>query len=161
MKINKFGCLLPLRSACGFASLRRSSIRSCCWSRRRKLGPHSTATTPESASARYQINQSTIKNLRPAWIHRVSHRAKRPDRSSAERRRRTGRPVRLRRMSSALRSNRTPLVVNGVLYFTTPDNAWAVDARSGHELWHYFWRTKGGIHIGNRGVGMYGNWLYL
>jgi glucose dehydrogenase len=55
----------------------------------------------------------------------------------------------------------TPLMVNGVLYFTTPDNTWAVDARSGREIWHYFWRTKGGIHIGNRGVGMYGNWLYF
>jgi alcohol dehydrogenase (cytochrome c) len=55
----------------------------------------------------------------------------------------------------------TPLMVNGILYFATPDNAWAVDARSGHELWHYFWKTKGGIHIGNRGVGMYGNWLFF
>ena len=29
------------------------------------------------------------------------------------------------------------------------------------EIWHYFWKTKGGIHIGNRGMGMYGNWLYF
>ena len=55
----------------------------------------------------------------------------------------------------------TPLMVNGVLYFSTPDNAWAVDARSGREIWHYYWKTKGGIHIGNRGVGMYGNWLFF
>lgn len=54
-----------------------------------------------------------------------------------------------------------PLMVKGILYFTTPDNAWAVDARSGREIWHYFWRTTGGIHIGNRGVGMYNNWLYF
>jgi alcohol dehydrogenase (cytochrome c) len=53
------------------------------------------------------------------------------------------------------------LQVNGILYFSTPDNAWAVDARDGHELWHYFWKTKGGTHIGNRGLGMWGNWLYL
>ncbi len=53
------------------------------------------------------------------------------------------------------------LEVNGMLYVSTPDNAWAVDARDGHELWHYFWKTKGGTHIGNRGVGMWGNWLYL
>ena len=31
----------------------------------------------------------------------------------------------------------SPLVVNGVLYFTMPDNVWAVDARSGHMIWHY------------------------
>jgi alcohol dehydrogenase (cytochrome c) len=53
------------------------------------------------------------------------------------------------------------LEVNGILYFSAPDNAWAVDARSGRTLWHYFWKTKGGTHIGNRGLGMYGNWLYM
>jgi alcohol dehydrogenase (cytochrome c) len=46
------------------------------------------------------------------------------------------------------------LQVNGVLYLSSPDNAWAIDARDGHELWHYFWKTKGGTHIGNRGLGM-------
>ena len=55
----------------------------------------------------------------------------------------------------------TPLEVNGVLYFTIPDHAWAVDARTGRELWHFKWETKGGIHIGNRGVGIYENWLYF
>jgi acido-empty-quinoprotein group A len=55
----------------------------------------------------------------------------------------------------------TPLMLNGVLYFATPDNAWAVDARTGKELWHYFWKTTGGIHIGNRGVGIYENWLFF
>lgn len=53
------------------------------------------------------------------------------------------------------------LMVDGVLYVSTPDNAWAIDARDGRVLWHYFWRTRGGTHIGNRGMGMYGNWLYL
>ena len=51
--------------------------------------------------------------------------------------------------------------MNGVLYFTVPDHAWAVDARTGREIWHYKWESKGGIHIGNRGVGIYGNWLYF
>ena len=55
----------------------------------------------------------------------------------------------------------TPLLVNGVLYFSAPDHVWAVDARTGRERWHYFWRTRGGIHIGNRGVGIYGQWLYF
>jgi alcohol dehydrogenase (cytochrome c) len=53
------------------------------------------------------------------------------------------------------------LQVDGILYVSTPDNAWAVDARDGHVLWHYFWRTRGGTHIGNRGLGMYGNWLFM
>jgi len=53
------------------------------------------------------------------------------------------------------------LEVNGVLYVTTPDNTWALDANDGHEIWHYFWKTKGGTHIGNRGVGMWGNYVFF
>jgi alcohol dehydrogenase (cytochrome c) len=53
------------------------------------------------------------------------------------------------------------LEVDGTLYFTMPDNAWAVDARDGRELWHYFWKTKGGTHIGNRGLGMWNNYLFM
>jgi alcohol dehydrogenase (cytochrome c) len=53
------------------------------------------------------------------------------------------------------------LQVNGVLYVSAPDNAWAIDARDGHQIWHYFWKTRGGTHIGNRGLGMYGDWLYM
>ena len=54
----------------------------------------------------------------------------------------------------------TPLEVNGVLYFSVPDNVWAVDARFGREIWHYH-RESEGDHIGNRGLGMYKNWLYF
>ena len=54
----------------------------------------------------------------------------------------------------------TPLQVNGNLYFTTPDNVWAADARTGRITWHYFRPSTGG-HIGNRGVGMYKDWLYF
>jgi len=54
-----------------------------------------------------------------------------------------------------------PLMVNGMLYFTAPDHAYAVDARTGREVWHYYWRTRGGIHIGSRGFGMYNNWLFF
>ena len=53
------------------------------------------------------------------------------------------------------------LQVNGILYVSAPDNAWAVDARTGTVLWHYFWKTKGGTHIGNRGMAMVGDWLFF
>jgi alcohol dehydrogenase (cytochrome c) len=53
------------------------------------------------------------------------------------------------------------LEVNGILYVTMPDNGWAIDARDGHEIWHYFWKTKGGTHIGNRGFGMWNGYLYM
>ncbi|MGC2401992.1 MAG: acido-empty-quinoprotein group A [Acidobacteriaceae bacterium] len=55
----------------------------------------------------------------------------------------------------------TPLMVNGILYFTIPDHVYALDARSGHQLWHYDWVDKGGHLVGNRGLGMYHDWLYF
>jgi alcohol dehydrogenase (cytochrome c) len=54
-----------------------------------------------------------------------------------------------------------PLLVDGVLYITVPDHVWAVDARSGHQIWHYAYPTNKGFHIGSRGVSMYGDWLYF
>ena len=53
------------------------------------------------------------------------------------------------------------LQVHGVLYISSPDNAWAVDAVDGRILWHYWWKSRGGTHIGNRGMAMYHNWLYF
>jgi acido-empty-quinoprotein group A len=54
----------------------------------------------------------------------------------------------------------TPLEVNGILYFTSPDNVWAVDARFGKEIWHYEKKSEGG-KIGHRGVAMYNDYLYF
>ncbi len=54
----------------------------------------------------------------------------------------------------------SPLLVDGVLYFSVPDHIWAVDARSGHMLWHYNKPTTEGLHIGHRGLAMYKGWLY-
>jgi alcohol dehydrogenase (cytochrome c) len=53
------------------------------------------------------------------------------------------------------------LQVNGILYVTSPDNVWAIDALDGHVLWHYWWKSRGGTHIGNRGAAMYGDWLFF
>jgi alcohol dehydrogenase (cytochrome c) len=55
----------------------------------------------------------------------------------------------------------SPLLVDGVLYITVPDNVWAVDARSGHRIWHYTYPPNKGFHIGSRGVAMYQHWLYF
>ena len=55
----------------------------------------------------------------------------------------------------------SPLMVDGVMYFSIPDNVWAVDARSGHQLWHYTYPPNHGLHIGSRGVGMYKDRLYF
>jgi alcohol dehydrogenase (cytochrome c) len=55
----------------------------------------------------------------------------------------------------------SPLLVDGVVYFSVPDNIWAVDARSGHQVWHYNQPTTQGEHIGNRGVAMYKGYLFF
>jgi alcohol dehydrogenase (cytochrome c) len=55
----------------------------------------------------------------------------------------------------------TPLLANGVLYFSVPDHVWAVDALTGREIWHYRYQSTAGSLIGNRGVGMYEDRLYF
>ncbi len=55
----------------------------------------------------------------------------------------------------------SPLLVDGVLYFTVPNNVWAVDARSGHMLWRYTYPPNQGHSIGHRGVAMYQGTLYF
>jgi alcohol dehydrogenase (cytochrome c) len=104
-----------------------------------------------------QINAQNVKNLALAWVYRLNVSTVRAivgGEGSATPSSAAGAP-------NPLSIKSTPLMVGGVLYFSAPDHVWAVDARTGRELWHYFWRTRGGIHIGNRGVGMYGTWLYV
>ncbi len=79
-----------------------------------------------------QINKENVGTLTLAWI--------------------------LQSQSVGIKS--APLEVNGILYFTTPDNVWAADARTGRIIWHYY-RESTGDHIGNRGVGMYKDLLYF
>jgi alcohol dehydrogenase (cytochrome c) len=55
----------------------------------------------------------------------------------------------------------TPLLIDGVLYFSTPDHAYAIDARTGRMGWHYAWPSKGGNHLGNRGMAALGETLYF
>jgi len=55
----------------------------------------------------------------------------------------------------------TPLMVGDTLYVSAPDNAWALDARDGRVLWQYYWKTRGGTHIANRGLGMWHDTLFM
>ena len=61
-------------------------------------------------SALTQITPQNVKNLTLAWAFQTEQ-------------------------ASTIKSS--PLLVDGILYFTVPDNIWAVDARSGHQIWHY------------------------
>src|ERR1700753_2747895 len=65
-----------------------------------------------------QINQSNVRKLTLAWV--------------------------MQPQSVGIKS--APLEVNGILYFTTPDNVWAADARTGQIIWHYY-RESTGDHI--------------
>ena len=48
-----------------------------------------------------------------------------------------------------------------MIYLTAPDNVWALDARTGREMWHHTWQSTGGIHIGNRGAAVLGESLFF
>lgn len=54
----------------------------------------------------------------------------------------------------------TALMVDGVVYFSVPDNVWAADARTGKEIWH-FSRTSFGDHLASRGVTLFKNQIYF
>ena len=86
-----------------------------------------------------KVNASNIDSLSLAWVFRIG---------AGE----SG-------FSGAIKA--TPVLLDGILYFTIPDHVWAIDARDGREVWNYTWQSRGGIHIGNRGVAVSGNWLYF
>src|SRR5581483_2141550 len=53
------------------------------------------------------------------------------------------------------------LFANGTIYASSPDNVYAIDARDGTVLWHYYWKTRGGTSLQTRGVGMWHNYIYF
>lgn len=55
----------------------------------------------------------------------------------------------------------TMISKDGVMFVTSPDNAWALDVRDGHERWHFLWKTRGGTHIGNRGAALWHDRVYI
>ena len=95
-------------------------------------GPYNGDDSGRRYSSLSQINQTNVNQLTVAWIAQIG--------------------------TGSIKS--TPLEVDGRLYFTAPDNVWSMDARTGRMIWHYERRSEGD-HIGNRGVGMYKDWLYF
>jgi alcohol dehydrogenase (cytochrome c) len=55
----------------------------------------------------------------------------------------------------------SPILMDGILYVTTPDNLWAIDARTAKELWHYTNPRNSAFHIGHRGAAVYKDTVYL
>jgi len=101
-----------------------------------------------------QINTTNVKNLTLAWVSRLN--TSRAGAIVGGEGPETPPPG---GTTPSIKS--TPLMLNGILYFSVPDHVYALDVRTGREIWHYAWKTRGGDHIGNRGVGILGNWLYF
>jgi alcohol dehydrogenase (cytochrome c) len=55
----------------------------------------------------------------------------------------------------------SPIVADGVIYITVPDNIWAIDARTGKELWRHQHTKNNAFHIGHRGAAIYKDTVYL
>lgn len=105
------------------------------------------------------INDGNVENLSLRWMARITDAGPGAGVTPG----RGGAPVVGGSMGSAVRIAGTPLMVNGMLYFTANDNAWCVDARNGREMWHWY-RTSvgnGGLGTNNKGVAIYGNWVYF
>jgi len=86
-----------------------------------------------------QITPENVKHLRPEWIFHSSN-------------------------SESMEV--TPVVVNGVMYVTSANDAFALDARTGRTLWHHARALSDGLlddaaaHH-NRGVGIWKNFVYM
>jgi alcohol dehydrogenase (cytochrome c) len=86
-----------------------------------------------------QINTANVKNLRVKWLFQGRHIEK---------------------------FETTPLVADGIMYLTRPENAiYALDAATGRQLWMYEYRNPSRTYncCGkvNRGLAMLGNTLFM
>ena len=86
-----------------------------------------------------QINTSNVQRLAPKWVFNFPN---------------------------AARLEGTPIVVGGLMYVTAANECWALDAGTGHEVWHFqqprtrglVGNASGGI---NRGVAISGDRLFM
>jgi acido-empty-quinoprotein group A len=119
------------------------------------LDPHAIGKTPidswttfdgDYTGQRYstltQITPANVGKLTTGWTFKISD-------------------VGAQRGAPAPVIKSTPLLVNGILYFTIPDHVWALNATTGQEIWHYDWVDHGGHLIGQRGVGMWKTTIYF
>ena len=86
------------------------------------------------------VDSNNVVGLRPAWIHPLPY--------------------------SPLET--TPIVMNGIMYVTAPNQVYALDARTGSEIWNYTRARSTAADISvdaakgaNRGVGILGDRLFF
>jgi len=84
-----------------------------------------------------QINKQNIGKVGPKWMFTVPN---------------------------AGRLQLTPVVVDGIMYVTAPNQVYALDAGTGRQLWHFQTARQAGMTTGagsNRGVGVAGDRVFL
>ena len=84
-------------------------------------------------SALNRINTATVDNLVPKWVFHVPN---------------------------ATQLQSVPIVVNGVMYVTQPNEVYAIDARSGRQIWSYR-RVPARQKGPNRGVAVWQDKVYV
>jgi alcohol dehydrogenase (cytochrome c) len=90
-------------------------------------------------SALHEITAANVTQLRASWIFHPSNSEK---------------------------LEVTPVVINGVMYITSANDAFALDARTGRMIWHHERAVSAGLlddaagHI-NRGVAVWRNFVYM
>lgn len=109
----------------------------------RPVGANWTTYHGDYTGQRYsglrQINTENVSQLRTAWVFHPGN---------------------------SLRLEATPVVVNGVMYVTAANDAFALDARTGRTLWHYQRPVSSGLlddaagHQ-NRGVAVWSNFVFM
>jgi len=106
-----------------------------------------------------QINQSNVRNLTLAWTMRLEPGTGSPQKYLVK----IGGEGKDDHLATAPAEVRGSILqVGAVLYLTTPDNVWSVDARSGEILWNFRWKSRGGWHLfGSRGPAMLNTSIYF
>src|SRR5580704_4976984 len=89
-------------------------------------------TSGRRYSSLTQINKTNVKSLKLAWAFQTH----------------------------AVTLKSTPLEIDGILYFSVPDQVWAVDAKTGKSIWK-FRRPSEGDHLAQRGVAFYNGRIYF
>jgi alcohol dehydrogenase (cytochrome c) len=115
--------------------------------------------TAKRYSALKAINRTTVKGLTLAWLSKMTPgQAPMPN----------GAPTVVGGVAKGdlgagilVNIKGAILAVDDVLYVTSPDNVWKVDARDGRIIWHWYWRTRGGTHIGHRGAAIWRDTLFV
>lgn len=90
--------------------------------------------TGQRHSTLAQIDRGTVGTLALAWVYHATL----PQGTGGL-------------LKPVLKAN--PIERDGILYLSMPNHVWALDARTGREVWHY--ATKSGNAIGHRGVALY------